>query len=91
MENIHTLTYICVYITIHRDQQNRAQGVTELILISTKIPNKLWSYPLISTLEIIKMITNSHHRFVKTKSYDTNIISFFYKVTGLLDKGKVKM
>lgn len=38
-------------------KKNRAQGVTEFILIPTKIPNKLLSYPLISTLEIIKMIT----------------------------------
>lgn len=82
---------MCVYITRDIKQQNGAQRVRELILISTKIPNKLLSYPLLSTLEIIKMITNSYYRFIKTKSCQTNVIFCFYRVTGLVDKGKEKI
>lgn len=89
----HTHKYMCVYvhITTYINQQNRAQRVTELILISTKIPNKLLSYPFLSTLEIIKMIANSHSGFVKNKSCQTNATSFFYRVTGLVEKGKENM
>lgn len=81
---------MCVYTTRDIKQQNRAQRVKELVLISTKIPNKLLSYPLLSTLEIIKMITKGYYRFIKTKSCQTNVIFSFYRVTGLVDKGKEK-
>lgn len=88
----HTQIYVCICIyTTYINQQNRAQRVTELILISTKIPNKLLSYPFLSTLEIIKMIANSHSGFVKNKSCQMNATSFFYRVTGLVEKGKENM
>lgn len=39
-------------------------------------------------LEENKVIRNSQHGFVKNKSHQSNLISFFDRVTGPVDKGE---
>ena len=58
-----------------------------LISIPGKILEHIIKWTLCKHLENNAVITRSQHGFVKNKSCQTNLISFFDQVTSLIDKG----
>ena len=59
-----------------------------LTSIPGKILEKIIKQSLCKHLESNAMITRSQHGFVKNKSCQTNLITFFDQVTSQIDRGK---
>ncbi|CAM4425704.1 unnamed protein product [Lepidochelys kempii] len=59
-----------------------------LISVPGKIMEQVLKESILKHLEERKVIRNSQHGFIKGKSCLTNLIAFYYNITGSVDEGK---